>query len=162
MACAAGSALSERRFYWAVIAVFIAFTGGNTSAEQLSRAIQRTLGTFVGVFIGSLVATAVGPNPWSLAAIIPALTVGLYFVQVSYWRMAVGITIMVSELYVQLGEFSSGLLVLRLEETALGAVVATLAAVLIFPSAPAAPRAKRRQATSMRSGGCWPAFPDRY
>jgi hypothetical protein len=133
VACAAGSALSERRFYWAVIAVFIAFTGANTSAEQLSRALQRTVGTFVGILIGSLVATAIGPSPWSLAVIIPALTVGLYFVTVSYWLTAVGITIMVSELYVQLGEFSSGLLVLRLEETALGAVIAMLAALLIFP-----------------------------
>ena len=162
VACAAGSALSERRFYWAVIAVFIAFTGGNTSAEQLSRAIQRTLGTFVGILIGSLVATAVGPNPWSLAVIIPALTVGLYFVQVSYWLMAVGITIMVSELYVQLGEFSSGLLVLRLEETALGAVIAMLAAVLIFPVGTRRAASQAATSTSMRSGGCWPAFPDRY
>ena len=132
-ACAAGSALSERRFYWAVIAVFIAFTGAHTSAEQLSRALQRTAGTVVGILIGSLLATAIGPSAWSLAVIIPALTLGLYFVQVSYWLMAVGITIMVSELYVQLGEFSTGLLVLRLEETALGAVIAMLAAVLIFP-----------------------------
>ena len=128
-----GSALSERRFYWAVIAVLIAFTGANTAAEQLSRALQRTVGTFVGILIGSLVATAIGPSTWSLAVIIPALTVGLYFIQVSYWLMAVGITIMVSELYVQLGEFSNGLLVLRLEETALGAVIAMLAALLIFP-----------------------------
>jgi uncharacterized membrane protein YgaE (UPF0421/DUF939 family) len=133
VACAAGSALSERRFYWAVIAVFIAFTGANTAAEQLSRALQRTIGTFVGILIGSLLATAIGPSTWSLAVIIAALTVGLYFIQVSYWLMAVGITIMVSELYVQLGEFSNGLLVLRLEETALGAVIAMLAAVLVFP-----------------------------
>ena len=133
VACTAGSALSERRFYWAVIAVFIAFTGANTSGEQLSRALQRTVGTLVGILIGSLVATAIGPSAWSLAVIIPALTVGLYFLQVSYWLMAVGITIMVSELYVQLGEFSSGLLVLRLEETALGALIAMLAALLIFP-----------------------------
>jgi hypothetical protein len=132
-ACAAGSALSERRFYWAVIAVFIAFTGANTVGEQLSRALQRTVGTFVGILIGSLLATAIGPSTWSLAVIIPALAVGVYFAQVSYWLMAVGITITVSELYVQFGEFSSGLLVLRLEETALGAVIAMLAAVLIFP-----------------------------
>jgi hypothetical protein len=33
-ACAAGSALSERRFYWAVIAVFIAFTAPTPSASS--------------------------------------------------------------------------------------------------------------------------------
>jgi hypothetical protein len=132
-ACAAGSALSERRFYWAVIAVFIAFTGANTAGEQISRALQRTLGTIVGIVIGSLLATAIGPTAWSLAVIIPALGVAIYFAQVRYWLTALAITLMVSQLYVQLGEFSSGLLVLRLEETAIGAVIAMLAAVLIFP-----------------------------
>jgi uncharacterized membrane protein YccC len=132
-ACAAGSALSERRFYWAVIAVFIAFTGAHTAGEQLTRAVERVAGTFVGILIGSLLANAIGLSPWSLAVIIPALTIGVYFVQVNYWLMAAGITIMVSQLYVQLGEYSPGLLVLRLKETALGAVIAMLAATLIFP-----------------------------
>ncbi|HXO85431.1 MAG TPA: hypothetical protein VN803_07890, partial [Gemmatimonadales bacterium] len=40
---------------------------------------------------------------------------------------------MVSELYEQLGEFSDHLLLLRLEETTIGAVVAALAALLVFP-----------------------------
>jgi uncharacterized membrane protein YgaE (UPF0421/DUF939 family) len=132
-ACAAGSALSERRFYWAVIAVFIAFTGAHTAGEQLFRALERTVGTFVGVLVGSLLATAIGPSAWSLAVIIPALMFGVYFLQVSYWLMAAGITILVSQLYVQLGEYSSSLLVLRLKETALGAVIAMLVAVLVFP-----------------------------
>jgi Fusaric acid resistance protein-like len=132
-ACAAGSALSERRFYWAVIAVFIAFTGANTAGEQLIKALERVVGTFVGILIGSLLANAIGVSAWSLAVIIPALTIGVYFVQVNYWLMAAGITIMVSQLYVQLGEYSPSLLALRLKETALGAVIAMLAAVLIFP-----------------------------
>jgi hypothetical protein len=132
-ACAAGSALSERRFYWAVIAVFIAFTGANTAGEQVWRALQRTLGTVVGIVIGSLLATAIGPSVWSLAVIIPALSIATYFAQVRYWLTALAITIMVSQLYAQLGEFSGSLLVLRLEETAIGAVIAMLAALVIFP-----------------------------
>jgi uncharacterized membrane protein YccC len=91
------------------------------------------LGTFIGILLGSLLAHAVGPSTWSLAVILPAITFGVYFLRVSYSLMAIGITIVVSMLYVQLGEFSNHLLVTRLELTALGAVVAMLAALLIFP-----------------------------
>ena len=51
----------------------------------------------------------------------------------SYALMVIGVTITVSQLYVQLGEYSNQLLVLRLEETAIGAAVAGLAALLVFP-----------------------------
>jgi uncharacterized membrane protein YccC len=45
----------------------------------------------------------------------------------------IGITVMVSMLYVDLGEFSNGLLLDRLELTAIGAAIAVLAALVIFP-----------------------------
>jgi uncharacterized membrane protein YccC len=133
VAAAAASVISEQRFYWAVIAVFISFMGANTAGEQVLKAFNRVLGTFVGILIGSLLAQAIGPSTWSLAVILPAVTFGVYFLQVSYALMAMGITIMVAMLYVQLGEYSDSLLAMRLELTALGAVIAMLAALLIFP-----------------------------
>ena len=133
VAAAAGSILSERRFYWAVIAVFIAFIGANTSGEQVTKAVNRVLGTIVGILIGSLLADAIGDSTWSLAVIVLALGFGVYFIRVSYVLMVIGVTVMVSQLYVQLGEFSNHLLLLRLEETTIGAVVAALAALLTFP-----------------------------
>jgi len=132
-ASAAGSWLSERRFYWAVIAVFIAFMGANTAGEQLIKAANRVAGTVVGILLGSLIATAVGPGVWSLAVILPALAIGVYFQRVSYALMVTGITIMVAQLYVLLGEYSSSLLLLRLQETAIGAAIAILASLLILP-----------------------------
>jgi Fusaric acid resistance protein-like len=133
VASAFGSILSERRFYWAVIAVFIAFIGANTSGEQITKAINRVLGTIVGILLGSLLAHAIGHSTWSLAVIVLALGFGVYFIRVSYALMVIGVTVMVSELYQQLGEFSNHLLLLRLEETTIGAVVAALAALLVFP-----------------------------
>ena len=133
VASALGSILSERRFYWAVIAVFIAFVGANTSGEQVTKAVNRVLGTIVGILLGSLLAHAIGHSTWSLAVIVLALGFGVYFIRVSYALMVIGVTVMVSELYEQLGEFSNHLLLLRLEETAIGAVVAALAALLVFP-----------------------------
>src|ERR1700742_3259255 len=47
--------------------------------------------------------------------------------------MTIGITVMVSQLYVELGEFSNSLLLLRLEETAIGAGVAMATVLLVLP-----------------------------
>jgi hypothetical protein len=47
--------------------------------------------------------------------------------------MTIGITVMVSQLYVELGEFSNALLLLRLEETAIGAGVAMATVLLVLP-----------------------------
>lgn len=116
-----------------MIAVFIAFMGANTTGEQVTKAVNRVLGTIVGILIGSLLAHAIGDSTWSLAVIVLALGIGVHFIRVSYALMVIGVTIMVSQLYVQLGEFSNQLLVLRLEETTIGAVVAALAALLILP-----------------------------
>jgi uncharacterized membrane protein YccC len=65
--------------------------------------------------------------------IVLALGFGVYFIRVSYALMVIGVTVAVSQLYVQLGEFSNHLLVLRLEETTIGAVVAALAALFVLP-----------------------------
>jgi len=53
--------------------------------------------------------------------------------RINYAFMVVGITVMISQLYVQLGEFSDSLLLLRLEETALGSAVAIAVVVLVLP-----------------------------
>lgn len=133
VASAIGSAINEKRFYWAVIAVFITFMGANTAGEQIIKAANRVLGTCVGIVLGSLIAHAVGPSTWSVAVILPAVAFGVYFLRVSYALMVTGITVMVSMLYVDLGELSNGLLLDRLELTAIGAAIAMLAALVVFP-----------------------------
>ena len=132
-ASAIANAVNERRFYWAVIAVFMIFMTANTAGEQITKAVERVLGTCVGIVLGSLLAHAVGPSTWSIAVILPALAFGVYFMPVSSGLLVIGFTVMVSMLYVDLGEFSNGLLLDRLELTAIGAVIATLAALVIFP-----------------------------
>jgi hypothetical protein len=47
--------------------------------------------------------------------------------------MVIGITVMVSQLYVELGEFSNSLLLLRLAETSVGAGVTILTVLLVLP-----------------------------
>lgn len=133
VASALGSILSQRRFYWAVLAVFAAFMGTNTSGEQVIKAIDRVAGTIVGVLVGSLLANAIGHSTWSLAVIIGALGLGMYFRKVSYGGLVIAITVALAQLYGQLGEYSNHLLAMRLEETASGGAVAIAAAIWIFP-----------------------------
>jgi uncharacterized membrane protein YccC len=129
-----GDLLSGRRFYWAVIAAFITFMGANNSGEQIRKALFRVVGTVVGIGIGSVLAHLVGHHAaWSIAIILVSLFLGFYLMRINYAFMVIGITVTVSQLYVQLDEFSNSLLLLRLEETAIGAAVSILAVMLVLP-----------------------------
>ena len=129
-----GSLLSERRFYWAVIAAFVTFMGANNAGEQLRKGLMRVLGTLVGVVLGAVIAHTVADRTLlAIAVILFALFLGLYLMRISYAFMVIGITVMVSQLYVELGEFSDSLLLLRLEETMVGAAVAAIAALCVLP-----------------------------
>jgi hypothetical protein len=130
----AGDALSGRRFYWAVIAVFVTFMGANTAGEQVRKSMFRIAGTFVGVIVGSVLAHLVGDRVGpQIAVVLISLFLGLYLFRINYAFMTIGITVVVSQLYVELDEFSNGLLVLRLEETAIGAGVAIATVLIVLP-----------------------------
>jgi len=134
LAIIAGDALSGRRFYWAVIAAFITFMGANTAGEQIRKSFFRIAGTFVGVIVGAVLAHLVGDRVLlQLVVVLVSLFLGLYLFRINYAFMTIGITVMVSQLYVELGEFSNALLALRLEETAIGAGVAIATAALVLP-----------------------------
>jgi hypothetical protein len=129
-----GDVLSGRRFYWAVIAAFVTFMGANNAGEQLRKGFFRVAGTVVGVLLGAVLAHLVGSRTGlAIAVILASLFFGLYLMRISYAFMVIGITVMVSQLYVQLDEFSNSLLVLRLEETALGAGIAAVTVLCVVP-----------------------------
>jgi len=129
-----GEVLSGRRFYWAVIAAFVTFMGANSATEQVRKGFNRVLGTVVGAVVGGLLAHLVGPHGWiAILVILGAIFFGIYLMRISYAFMVIGITVMVSQLYVQLDEFTDSLLVLRLEETALGAAIAAATVLCVFP-----------------------------
>ena len=133
-AIALGDLLSGRRFYWAVVAAFVAFMGANNTGEQIRKALFRVAGTVAGVAAGSLLVAAVGHHTgWSITVILAALFFGFYLMRINYAFMVVGVTVMVSQLYLQLGEFSYSLLLLRMAETGLGAAVAIVVIVLVLP-----------------------------
>lgn len=135
LAIIAGRELSQARYYWAVIATFIAFTGTATRSETSIKAGNRVLGTLLGFGVGlGLVHLTAGHTIWLLAVIVASMSCGFYVVSVSYAGMIFFVTIMVSQLYSALHEYSPDLIVLRLEETAIGAAIGIAVALVVLPT----------------------------
>ncbi len=135
LAIVGGELVSPSRWYWAVIATFVIFAGTNSWGETLTKGWQRLIGTVLGVPCGVLVATLFSGNSiGSLAMIFVCLFCAFYFMTVTYSLMTFWITTMLALLYGLLGEFSFGVLLLRIEETALGAVIGVTAAILVLPT----------------------------
>ena len=131
-----GDLLSGQRWYWAVLACFLAFTGTATAAETARKAGQRAVGTVVGVVIAMPLLPLLGHAlVTGLVTMLVALFVGFYFFRVSYTVLAVAVTVLVGELYELMGSFSDDLLWLRVTETAVGAAVGAVVAVCVLPTA---------------------------
>jgi uncharacterized membrane protein YccC len=137
IAVVVGDVLDGKRLYWALLATFLAFIATSNTGEQVRKAIFRLLGTALGIVIGDgLVHLAGGNLAVSLIVIAVAMFIGFYLVRVNYMFLVVGLTITMSQLYVQLNEFSWHLLLLRLAETGVGAGAVIVAVLVIFPLRP--------------------------
>jgi uncharacterized membrane protein YgaE (UPF0421/DUF939 family) len=130
-----GDLLSRPRFFWAVITVFVIFTGTNNSGEQSVKAVFRAVGTAVGLILGSLLVQVAGQDHpyWALAVILLTLFISFYLNRINYAVSAVGITVVLALAFGQQGVFSNSLLLLRVEETAIGAGIGIVVATVIFP-----------------------------
>lgn len=129
-----GETLSAQRWYWAVLAVFVVFSGTSSSGETLSKAWSRVLGTAVGVAGGIVLAYLVrGHDHLAFALLLVCLFFAVYTFRLSYAVMIFFITMLLSLLYVIMGLFSDQLLVLRLIETAIGAALGGIAATILLP-----------------------------
>ena len=137
LAVAVGNAISGRRLYWSVLAVFLCFIAASNSGEQVRRALFRAGGTAIGIVIGDLLVHLTGGYVWtSLVIVLVALFFGIYLIRINYMFMTVGITVTMAQLYVQLDEFSWRLLLLRLAETAVGVAAVIATVLLIVPLRP--------------------------
>jgi uncharacterized membrane protein YgaE (UPF0421/DUF939 family) len=137
IAIVAGSIVSSQRMYWALLVAFLAFMATTNSGEQVRKALFRLGGTAVGIVAGDLLVHLTGARVWAtLLIVLVALFFGFYLIRVNYTFMVIGITVMMSELYAQLGEFSWHLLVLRLVETAIGVGAVAVTVVLVVPLRP--------------------------
>lgn len=129
-----GTVLSPTRYYWAVIAAFVMFAGTGTRSETLLKGAARVGGTFAGLIAAIAVAHfTYGHTPAIIAVILVSVFFAFYLIKISQAAMTFFLTILLGQLYTVLGTFSSSLLVLRLGETAVGAVAGTAVALLFAP-----------------------------
>ena len=116
-----------------MIAAFVIFAGTNSWGETLTKGWQRLLGTVLGVPCGMLVATLVSGNAVvSLVLIFVCLFCAFYFMTVTYSLMIFWFTTMLALLYGLLGQFTVAVLLLRIEETAIGAVIGVIMVAVVL------------------------------
>lgn len=129
-----GLTISKTRWFWAVLTAFLVFTNTQSRGDTAIRAFQRAGGTLVGIVVGIGLATIMqGHVAWSLVLITILIFIAFYVLQLSYAAMTFFITLAVSLLYGLIGMFTPQLLVLRLEETLIGAVAGIFIAFFVFP-----------------------------
>ncbi|MFJ2821295.1 FUSC family protein [Streptomyces toxytricini] len=129
-----GQALSHERWYWAVGTAWWIFVNTASRGETLVRGFRRVLGTVVGIAAGLLIAVPLDGAPAPTAALVAVCVFGIFYTAApSYSWMMFFVTVMAGLLYGLLGVLHPGLLLLRFQETAVGALGAALAVVLILP-----------------------------
>ncbi len=135
LAIIGGELLSPARWYWAVIAAYVVFAGTASRGDVLTRGRDRVIGTIGGVVAGMALAFAVdGAVVPTMVLLLTCLFLAIYTVRISPGLMAFWITAVLALLYGLIGQFSVETLVLRVEETAIGAALGMLAGFLILPT----------------------------
>jgi len=122
LAILGGEALSPNRWYWAAFAAFALFQGTRSRGESIAKAVQFMSGTLAGVLAGVLLATLLaGQTLASLLVLIVAVLLAFDAFAAAYGMMVFWITIALGMLFGMLGYFAPEVLLLRLQETAVGA-----------------------------------------
>jgi uncharacterized membrane protein YccC len=130
-----GMALSPQRWFWAVITVYVVFLNTRTRGDAIHKGSHRVAGTLIGLFGGLLIAIAIEGNHVAECAIMLTAVFGIYyFYAVSYSIAIFCVTVLLGMIYGMLGAPLEQLLVLRLEETAIGVLAAGLAATFVWPT----------------------------
>lgn len=147
LAVTVGEIISPQRFYWAALAAFLTFIGASTAAENTRKAIERTMGTMLGLAVSlGLVELTSGNHAAAVVIGLVCVFFAFYFQPLSYAVMIFFITIVLGQLYELLHLYTDSVMVLRLEETAVGAAAGILASFLVLPvPAGATARVARQQ-----------------
>ncbi|MET9881090.1 FUSC family protein [Actinacidiphila glaucinigra] len=134
LAVVGGELLSPQRWYWAVFTCWVVFISTTSTGEILVRGYRRLIGTVVGVVAGLALAALIGDDPWPAFALVILSVFGMYYTTaVSYTLMSFFVTTMLGMLYALLHVLTPDVLVVRIEETALGIACGLAAALLVLP-----------------------------
>ena len=134
LAMAGGMALSPQRWFWAVITVYVVFLNVRSRGETIYKGVQRLAGTLLGIVSGLLIAlTLKGDGPIEAGVLLLSIFGMYYTFMISYTLGIFFVTVMLGLLYGMLGAPLETVLLLRLEETAIGAAAAIVVAAFVLP-----------------------------
>ncbi|MEU6816788.1 FUSC family protein [Streptomyces sp. NPDC046860] len=134
LAIAGGELLSHQRWYWAVLTCWIVFINTASTGEILVKGGRRLVGTILGVVAGIGLAGAVGHHTWTAFALVLVCVFAMFYTApLSYTLMSFFVTAALGLLYTLLNTYSMSVLLLRVEETALGAACGVLTAAVVLP-----------------------------
>lgn len=134
LAIVGGELLSTHRWYWAVLTCWIVFINTASTGEILVKGYRRLLGTALGVVAGIGLAGLVGHHTWTAFAVVLLCVFAMFYTApLSYTLMSFFVTAALGVLYTLLHTYSLDVLVLRVEETALGVASGVVAAALVLP-----------------------------
>ncbi|MEU1164814.1 FUSC family protein, partial [Streptomyces sp. NPDC005921] len=120
---------------WAVTSTgWIVFINTASTGEILVKGYRRLLGTVLGVVAGIGLAGLVGHHTWTAFGLVLLFIFAMFYsAPLSYTLMSFFVTAMLGLLYTLLNTYSLDVLVLRIAETALGAVCGVIAAAVVLP-----------------------------
>jgi hypothetical protein len=134
LAIVGGELLSSQRWYWAVLTCWIVFLNTASTGEILVKGYRRLLGTVLGVVAGLVLAGLVGHHTWTAFALVLLCVFAMFYTApLSYTLMSFFVTAALGVLYTLLHTYSLSVLVLRVQETALGAACGIIAAAFVLP-----------------------------
>ncbi|WP_298957460.1 FUSC family protein [uncultured Methylobacterium sp.] len=130
-----GQLVSPDRWFWAVLTAYLVFLGARSSGEAIHKGVQRVWGTVAGLVAGVVVSVLLSGHPVLEGAALLVCVFGLSYVFAISQTLAIFcVTIMLGLIYSLIGMSPGGILLLRLEETAIGAAAAILVGLYLLPA----------------------------
>ncbi|WP_197288149.1 FUSC family protein [Nocardia sp. NRRL S-836] len=129
-----GHLLSPDHWYWAVMATWVVFVNAESTGEVLLQSMRRLAGTVLGAVFGCGLAALVEPCEPLLMVLLLMFMFGMFYLPSgAYWAVTFFITGGLSMLLALLQTFSVEVLVLRVQETALGVCCGVLVTAVVLP-----------------------------
>ncbi len=129
-----GLAVAETEWYWGVIAAYIVVTTTTSRGEGFRKAVERLLGTVVGVVAGiGIAGLLAGSATLVTVALVGVLAAMIWVFRVNYTLFTFALTIAIALLYQVTGILTTEVMLLRVAETTIGVVTASLVVGIVRP-----------------------------
>jgi uncharacterized membrane protein YccC len=133
LAIAGSELILPDRWYWAAFAAFVMFQGTRSRGESVAKGVAFVTGTSAGLVAGLLLATLLsGHELPSIVAIVIAVFLAFQANVIAYGVMIFWITVILGLMFGMMGYFTFNVLVVRLEESAIGVASGVLVACLVL------------------------------